>query len=202
MQSRAIGIIAAGAVLAISIFLKGNSHYDTRIDAYYVVNLIIISATVMVALALSLIISYASKRKAAAHDPGASGLPNRRDHYRISYEAGQRPILRIEAPSLELTGEHEFDVLDISEQGIRFLNDRNVHFRDTVQGALVFIDNDTVMIEGQIVRETGAQLSLKLSSPIPFKSIIKEQRRIISDQRYQDKFSDRSAGKEVDQPDD
>ena len=193
MPSRAIGIVAAGAVLAISIYLKGNSQYDTHIDAYYVVNLIIISATVMVALALSMIISYASKRKAATRDTGASDLPNRRDHYRISYEADQRPLLRIKAPSLELTGEHEFDVLDISEQGIRFLNDQNVHFSDAVHGELVFIDGETVMIEGQIVRETGAQLSLKLSTPIPFKSIIKEQRRIITDQQYQDKYNDQSS---------
>ena len=192
MNSRIIGIVAAGAVLAISIYLKGNSQYDTNIDAYYVVNLIIISATVMVALALSMVVSYAAKRKAATRDTETPDLPNRRGHYRISYEAGQRPTLRIEAPSLELTGEHEFDVLDISEQGVRFQNDQNVHFSDTVRGEIVFIDGETVMIEGQIVRETGAQLSLKLLSPIPFKSIIKEQRRIITDQRYQDKFNDQS----------
>ena len=86
MRSRVIGIVAAGAVLAISIFLKGNTQYDTHIDAYYVVNLIIISATVMAALALSMIVSYVSKKKAAAPGTDTSALPNRRDHYRIFYE--------------------------------------------------------------------------------------------------------------------
>jgi len=187
MNRRIIGIVAAVIVLAISIFMKVNSTYATNIDAYYVVNLIIISATVAVALGLSLLVSYSSRKKAAARASDTSALPNRRDFFRIVYEPSQRPLLRIDAPSLELTGEHEFEVLDISEKGIRFLNDRNVHFSETVQGELVFVDGEAVLIEGQIVREKGSQLSLKLSESIPFKAVVKEQRRIITDKRYQEK---------------
>lgn len=188
MRRRIIGIVAAVVVLLISLYMKINSTYATNIDAYYVVNLIIISATVAIALGLSLLVSYSSRKSAAARAIDESALPNRRDFFRIVYEPSQRPLLRIEAPSLELTGEHEFEVLDISEKGIRFLNDQNVHFRATVQGELVFSDGEAVSIEGQIVREKGSQLSLKLSEAIPFKSVVKEQRRIIADTRYQEKF--------------
>jgi len=190
MRRRIIGIVAAVVVLLISIYMKLNSVYATNIDAYYVVNLIIISATVSVALGLSLMLSYSSRKRAAARAADESALPNRRDFFRIVYEPSQRPLLRIEAPSLELTGEHEFEVLDISEKGIRFLNDQNVHFSETVQGEIVFVDGETVPIEGHIVRGKGSQLSLKLSAAIPFKSVVKEQRRIIADTRYQEKFKD------------
>ena len=195
MNRRIIGLVAAAVVLAISIFLKVNSQQETNIDKYYMVNLIIVSAAVTIALALSLIVAQVSKRKATARDADEAQLPNRRDHYRIAYDALQRPLLRIEAPSLELTGENEFQVLDISEQGLCFLNDQNVHFGNTVQGELEFADGETVPIEGHIVRETGAQLSLKLASPIPFKAVIKEQRRIIADKRYKNGFKEPSAFK-------
>jgi hypothetical protein len=133
-------------------------------------------------------ISYSSKKKAVVRDADSSSLPNRRDCYRIAYAPHERPVLRIESPSLALTGENEFEVLDISEQGIRFLNDQNVYFSQAVQGDLIFVDGEAVAIEGTIVREKGSQLSLKLSSAIPFKSVIKEQRRIIADRRYQEQF--------------
>lgn len=188
MQSRIIGSVAAVIVLGISVYMQKGSTGASNADTYYMVNIIIVSATVAAALALSVIVSYFSRRKKAGRTTAQSARPNRRDHYRIVYQRSQRPLLRIEAPSLALTGEHEFQVLDISEQGLCFLNDQNVHFSETVQGELIFDDGERVAIEGTIVREASAQISLKLSEAIPFKSVVKEQRRIISDEHDQEKF--------------
>ena len=62
MKSRIVGIVGAVAVLGISLYMKRHPIYASHIDTYYVVNLIIISATVAIALAASVAISYSSKK--------------------------------------------------------------------------------------------------------------------------------------------
>jgi hypothetical protein len=101
------------------------------------------------------------------------GGRERRRFFRLEYPADDRPILRI--------GKNTFEVVDISERGIRFLNKRNVQFSDWVKGIVSFRDGVTMDFEGKIVWESGGKLGVHIIiTPIPAERILQEQRRLIA----------------------
>lgn len=97
------------------------------------------------------------------------GNEERRRYYRIEYPAPMRPTLKIR--------KHEFQVLDISEKGVRFLKDKQVRFGRWVSGEVTFYDGQTMIIEGKIVRNQENNIGLFLTiKAIPYSKILSEQR--------------------------
>ncbi|MDH4027873.1 MAG: PilZ domain-containing protein [Nitrospirota bacterium] len=97
---------------------------------------------------------------------------NKRQHYRIVYPISCRPSLKITRK--------EFEVVDISESGIRFLNKKWAPFTPGVriQAEITFNDGDTLEIDGEILRVDDQVSILKLHNSIPFWKIVEEQRYI------------------------
>ena len=101
------------------------------------------------------------------------GGRERRRFFRLEYPSNDRPLLKI--------GKNTFEVVDISERGIRFLNERNVQFSDWVRGIVIFRDGVTMDFEGKIVWELGGALGVHIIiTPIPAERILQEQRYLIA----------------------
>ena len=82
----------------------------------------------------------------------------KRQHPRTVFESQDRPMLKI--------GLQEFEVIDISEKGVRFVNDKKVGSKGWVNGTIIFSDSRAIDIDGIIVRQESGNLGLHLISPI------------------------------------
>ncbi len=104
-------------------------------------------------------------------DDTRHGAGEKRRYYRVKYPPTERAKLK--------TGEYEFEVMDISEKGLRFLNDKGQKFTEWVRGTVIFHDGEMLDIEGRIVWRRDDEISLRLITPVPYVRILGEQRRII-----------------------
>lgn len=100
---------------------------------------------------------------------------NQRQHVRIYYPADcPKKFL----PEL-IIRYHAYQILDISEGGIRFCVPVMGLIHDgVVSGAIRFTDDTYVEISGEIVRRMRNQISLKLDKGIPYSRIMSEQMRL------------------------
>jgi hypothetical protein len=97
--------------------------------------------------------------------------PERRSCNRIIYNPKERPRLKIDA--------HFLEVVDISEKGLRLINDKNIELDVKIQGTLTFLSGESVDIEGSIIWQEGNTLGLQFKDLIPSEIIYKEQRHIL-----------------------
>ncbi len=86
----------------------------------------------------------------------------RREYFRIRYPATDKP-------KLMFTSE-EFDILEISEQGIKFDLEKTMHV------TLIFNDGESLKIEGKFLRTNNNEIVLHPLKGIPSERISKEQR--------------------------
>jgi hypothetical protein len=93
----------------------------------------------------------------------------RRQNYRITYPPDFQPRIVIK--------EHEFDILDLSETGLRFSIKSNVRLPGDLFRAQVKLHNGTaVEIMGRIIRVTGEDAAMFLVvKKIPYQIILSEQ---------------------------
>ena len=95
----------------------------------------------------------------------------KRSYIRIVYRPGNRPRLN--------TGSMAYEVTDISEGGIRFLNDAEGVLPDYIKGTLILLDDETIAIDGKIEWRQNHEVGVSLNYMIPAATIAKEQRHII-----------------------
>ena len=84
--------------------------------------------------------------------------PERRQYPRTVFDSEDRPRLKI--------GVQEFEIIDISEKGVRFVNDKKVNSAGWINGTIIFPDSKSIDIDGIIVRQESGNLGLHLISPI------------------------------------
>lgn len=110
-------------------------------------------------------------------NPGsqAQEMVNKRQYVRIYY-----PLDCPKKYLPELTIRyHTYQLLDISETGIRFLVPRmNLLSDDILKGAIKFLDEVVIEFSGVVVRRTRDQIALKLIVGIPYSYISSEQVRL------------------------
>ena len=92
-------------------------------------------------------------------------IERRRDS-RTEYLNVERPILKI--------GKHKFEVLDISQIGLKFLNDKEVNLSEYISGNLTFLCGESIDIEGSLIWEQDDDFGLYLKNHIPSDMIQKE----------------------------
>ncbi|MBW1903057.1 MAG: PilZ domain-containing protein [Deltaproteobacteria bacterium] len=97
----------------------------------------------------------------------------RRNFFRITYNPERRPVLRI--------GEYEFEIADISEGGIRIINEGKLEIEKPVRGTAKFLYGGSIDIEGDIVWKQNSEFGLLLKNLIPSAAMEKEQRYVILD---------------------
>ena len=95
----------------------------------------------------------------------------RRSYFRILYKPTKRPKLSVD--------KNEFEIADISEGGIRFINEREVDLGKQIRGTATFLIGESVDIEGDIVWNQGDEIGLLLKSFIPSATMEKEKQLVI-----------------------
>ena len=90
----------------------------------------------------------------------------KRSFFRVVYAPKKRPRLKV--------AEDIFQVADISQRGLRFINDRNIHLDRTLHGVVTFSDGQTIAITGSVEWRKADEISLLLEDLIPHTTISKE----------------------------
>lgn len=104
-------------------------------------------------------------------DDKKSEQQEKRRYFRIEYPASIRPILKIR--------KHEFEVVDISEKGVRFSAEKEIKFGRWVTGNITFYDGQAIGIEGKIAWKRGESIGMFLTvKSIPYPKILSEQRHL------------------------
>jgi hypothetical protein len=96
--------------------------------------------------------------------------PSERVHYRIQYPTAARPRIVIEGQS--------FDVIDLSERGVRFRMDEGSSFAvgDEIAGIIRLRASEPVEVGGVVLRVVARDVAAKLDVGIPLRTIIEQQR--------------------------
>ena len=89
------------------------------------------------------------------------------------YKPTKRPKLTI--------GKHIFEIADISEGGIRLVNNQNIKLEKSVHGTTTFLFGESMDIEGTIVWEQNNEIGLLLKDYIPPDIMQKENQLVILD---------------------
>jgi hypothetical protein len=97
--------------------------------------------------------------------------PEKRSHYRVVYSPNRRPWLVI--------NDCAFEVTDISQKGLRFLNHKDVMFGVKLEGKITFTDGDSINIVGNIEWKKADQTSLIFTDIIPHSLIKKELAQLV-----------------------
>lgn len=97
--------------------------------------------------------------------------PEKRHYTRIVYKPKERPKLQVKS--------HVFEVADVSEKGLRFINAKEQKLDNRIRGTLTFLNGESVDIEGTVEWEQDDDFGLQLKYLIPSNKILKEQRHII-----------------------
>lgn len=92
--------------------------------------------------------------------------PEKRSFYRVVYSPNRRPWVVIK--------DLAFEVTDISQKGLGFLNHKDVMLGGEIEGRVTFTDGDSIDIVGKIGWKKAGQTSLDLSNTIPHSFIKKE----------------------------
>jgi len=97
---------------------------------------------------------------------------NRREHYRIIYPVSCRPKLAI--------NNIQYEVIDISEKGIRFLHEDMCTLQpgSETRIRITFHNGESLEIKCRVLRFDGTAAVLSLLEGIPFEIIIGEQRYV------------------------
>ena len=84
--------------------------------------------------------------------------PERRQYFRYNliYAPKDKAMLKI--------GTHEYEVLDMSVEGLRFKNDGGLITQKQVHGVLEFSSGETRIVEGEIIWEQENEIGLKFTS--------------------------------------
>jgi hypothetical protein len=91
--------------------------------------------------------------------------PERRKSYRLVYPPKKRPMLKY--------GNHELEIVDISERGMRLFNYNNHKIKPNIQGTIVFSSGLSIDVKGKIAWHYKNELGL-FTNNIP-RSIIEEE---------------------------
>jgi PilZ domain len=101
-----------------------------------------------------------------------------REHYRIAYPTALRPKLLVHGIT--------FDVVDISERGIRFLLGQAQRPEPgfELQGVVRFKRGDTATIRGTVLRVIDGEVASYLDEGFPLRVIMEEQRYLLDRNRH------------------
>lgn len=105
---------------------------------------------------------------------------NRRRHYRLEYPPGERPVFKVR--------KYVFDVVDISQGGLRFVNDKAVKFGKWLSGTIVFPSGEMIERDARVVWSYHNVYGIEFLIRIPFKIMLEQQKLLINLSR-QDEYS-------------
>jgi hypothetical protein len=96
-------------------------------------------------------------------------LDSNRIHYRITYPIAARP-------TFDWNG-RPYEVLDVSEHGIRFLSREGNSAKPgaAVKGVLRFQSGHSAHVDGAVLRSVDGHASIQLNIDLPYRLIMEQQ---------------------------
>jgi len=91
----------------------------------------------------------------------------KREYSRIKYLIIDKPKLKI--------GKRKYKVLDISQRGLRFLNNEKVILPEYIHGKLTLLCGESFLVEGSLIWEQDDEFALYLKNIIQPTVIQKEK---------------------------
>jgi len=156
------------------------SNEDLSADLHLILSILNwVSGIVGIILAIRMMVHKANDARDRHNAPTACKPRNRRQSYRIIYPKAMRPILIVETANGQQRRLLEYPVVDLSEDGIRFVDDGSLGEVDDVSGRIQFIDGAAKKISGKIVRRMDRQMCVCLQQGLAWATILDEQRRVI-----------------------
>jgi len=95
----------------------------------------------------------------------------RRSYIRFTYDPQHRPALRV--------ADERFDIIDISESGIRFDNSAQRPLAPTFRARIALLTGGTIDITADVQWQQNGEVGISLADAIPAAVIREEQRRAI-----------------------
>jgi hypothetical protein len=150
-------------------------------NAYYFLSIFWICG-VLIAIFLLNIIWYllTGHRISKKSRKSTISWPNRRKNYRIIYPNFIRPTLVVERADNFAKRQLEYPVVDLSQEGICFLDDGSLGTIDIFSGHIRFNHGDKLTVSGKVLRRKENHVSVQLHHAIDWSMILKEQRRLMS----------------------
>lgn len=179
-----IGALTAVGIAAFAI----KAQYFPRLSsdgAYLFWSLVTIIAMIVVVLSIQQLIEGRRSPQKRPRSISSSIEANRRKSFRVTYPAHIRPILVVEKVNEQSKRHLEYQVVDISEEGICFIDDGSLGKAKQVAGRLQFKNGETKPVICDIVRRHNNRVSVRLQRNIAWSALLKEQRKIMSEANFQ-----------------
>ena len=96
----------------------------------------------------------------------------KREYPRIQYVITNKPKLKI--------GKRKYEVLDISQRGLRFIKNEDSMLPEYIDGKLTLLCGESIPIEGLLVWEQDDDFALYLKNIIP-SAVIQKEKSIIQE---------------------
>jgi len=91
---------------------------------------------------------------------------DKRAFIRLEYPPGKRPKF--------IVGENEMEVINISERGLKFVNDQQIPMGKFINGTIVLSNKTLIKLKGTVVWSEGNTAGVLISGVIP-QDIMEEQ---------------------------
>jgi hypothetical protein len=98
----------------------------------------------------------------------------------VVYPKASRPTLIVRKINSPQPRELLFPIVDLSENGICFIDDGSLGSLKEVQGSIRWNNGEMDRIGGQIVRRLGKRVSIHLYDGFTWKRVLEEQRRLLT----------------------
>lgn len=102
------------------------------------------------------------------------GTAGKREFPRIVYPPTNRPSLKY--------GDHELEIIDISEKGLKLSNEGQVDLGRLIHGEVILLNGRSIHVDGEVAWSLNNEVGL-LMALIP-SSIIAEERRVLSRKNF------------------
>jgi hypothetical protein len=152
-----------------------NSH-----NAYYFLSIFWICGLLIAIFIIHMMWQLATGRKKPRPMEAPTVWPNRRRSYRIIYPNFARPILVVTRVDNLEKRNLEYPVVDLSQDGICFMDDGSLGPAESVHGHIRFENGTYHTISGKLLRCKQHYISVELTYSIDWPVILNEQRQLMA----------------------
>lgn len=170
MLGRMMGLFGLIAAFVLTAQLRGTSLVNPSPRTTVAIALCLVGVVLLAA-----VVSGGLRTKRRKHWQPPTLGDNPRQTFRIVYPDGEQPQL----VTRRCAGQPQsFQVVDLSEEGLRLSDTAGLVGDGEVAGELQFSDGRRAQVAGTVVRRAGHQVCLHLTSTVPSNLVVEEQLRL------------------------
>jgi hypothetical protein len=149
-------------------------------NAYYFLSIFWICGILVAVFTIQIIWQLVTGRRRPQTIEAPVFWPNRRRSYRIIYPDFVRPIFVVERADNLAKRNLEYPVIDLSQDGICFMDDGSLGSAESLHGHIRFKNGSKLTISGKLLRCKQNHISVELTRSIDWPVILQEQCRLMA----------------------